>query len=74
VTAYRVTPVPEPISRDLADRFERRRGLVVVGDPGHVVPPDWSCFGMELPRSPGRRRCSHHPKLREFRWRGAAPN
>ena len=43
VTSYRVTPVPEPVSRDLTYRFERCRGLVVVGDPGHVVPPDWYC-------------------------------
>src|SRR5215472_11466316 len=41
VTSYRVTPVPEPVSRDLADRLERRRGQFVVADPGHVVPPSY---------------------------------
>src|SRR5262249_38112246 len=39
MTSYRLTPVPEPVSRNLTNRFERCRGLIVIGDPGHGVPP-----------------------------------
>jgi hypothetical protein len=34
-----LAPRPEPVSRDLADRLIRRRGLIVVADPGYPVPP-----------------------------------
>jgi hypothetical protein len=36
VASYRLAPLRESVAWDLADRLERRRGLVVIADPGHA--------------------------------------
>src|SRR5213592_2277031 len=36
MTSYRLAPLRESVAWDLADRLERRSGLLVIGDPGHV--------------------------------------
>src|SRR6476620_1719711 len=39
VASHRLAPLRESVPWDLPDRLERRSGLLVVADPGHVVPP-----------------------------------
>src|SRR5690348_11313700 len=39
VTSYRLTPLRESVAGDLADRLERCSGLLVIADPGHLMPP-----------------------------------
>jgi hypothetical protein len=41
MTSYRLSPVQEPLARDLADRFERCSGSLVVVDPGYLSAPSW---------------------------------
>jgi hypothetical protein len=53
VTPYCAAPRGEPVPRDLANCLERRRGLIVVADPGHVVPPYCPAFGGVLPQGRG---------------------
>src|SRR5215470_2923287 len=50
----RLAPRCQPVSRDLADRLIRRRGLIVVADPGHPVPPYCPCRRM-VPKRAGSR-------------------
>src|SRR4029450_222648 len=39
VTSYRLKPLRESVVGDLADRLERCSGLLVIADPGHLMPP-----------------------------------
>jgi hypothetical protein len=55
-----LAPRPEPVSRDLADGLIRRRGLVVVADPGHPVPPYCPCRRVVL--RTGRLSWPHKPQ------------
>src|SRR5215468_7238877 len=41
VTSYRLAPLRESVARDLADCLECGSGLLVIADPGHVMPPCW---------------------------------
>src|ERR671916_64643 len=49
VTSYRLAPLREPVAWDLADRLERCSGLLVIADPGHVMPPCWASFRLHPP-------------------------
>src|SRR4029453_16791360 len=39
VTSYRLAPLRESVAWDLADSLECCGGLLVIADPGHVIPP-----------------------------------
>src|SRR5919198_701530 len=41
VTSYRLAPLRESVTWDLADRLVRCSGLLVIADPGYVMPPCW---------------------------------
>src|SRR5215471_15241711 len=41
VTSYRLAPLQESVAWDLADRLVGRGGLLVIADPGHVMPLCW---------------------------------
>src|SRR5262249_30279459 len=58
VTSYRLAPLRESVAWDLADRFERRSGLLVIADPGHRMSPCW--YPASLPTAPGNASlCAH---------------
>src|SRR5215813_13519384 len=75
VTSYRLAPLRESVAWDLADRLERCSGLLVIADPGHVMPPCWCpprCLlplrrapGGATPGPPGLR--ANRPALRSIR-------